>query len=194
MAQVKAKKTTTARAKKSTTAVAKTKKSPAKKAALKKSAVKKVAPAKAAPAKAAPKPRKLVAANNKTAKNEGSVESFLSKITDREAHQDALAIVDMMSAATKSPAKLWGTSIIGFGEQHLVYESGREMDWMLIGFSPRKGNFALYGMGIQDTNADGLEKLGKHTTGKGCLYIKKLSDVQLPVLKSIMAAAVKGKK
>ena len=92
----------------------------------------------------------------------------------------------MMKQATKADPKMWGSSIIGFGEQHLVYESGRELDWMKIGFSPRKQNITLY---ISLDKAL-LKKLGKFTTGKGCLYIKKLADVDKKVLKELITASV----
>ena len=85
---------------------------------------------------------------------------------------------------------MWGSSIVGFGEQHLVYESGRELDWMLIGFSPRKQNLTLY----VTLDESLLKKLGKFTTGKGCLYIKKLADVDKKVLKEVIAASVKKTK
>ena len=94
-------------------------------------------------------------------------------------------ILDLMETATSAKGKMWGTSIIGFGDRRLKYESGRELDWFIMGFSPRKQNFALYISGAvkQETL---LKKLGRYKTGKGCLYINKLEEVNLPVLKEII--------
>ncbi len=126
----------------------------------------------------------------KTKKNEASVEKFLNTVKDEQVRSDCEEIVKMMSQATKADGKMWGSSIIGFGEQRLKYESGRELDWMLIGFSPRKQNITLY-ISLDDGL---LKKLGKFTTGKGCLYIKKLADVDKKVLKEMINASVKGAK
>ena len=126
----------------------------------------------------------------KTKKNEASVQKFLSTIKDGQVRNDCEEIATMMKQVTKAEPKMWGSSIVGFGEQHLVYESGRELDWMLIGFSPRKQNLTLYV--TLDENL--LKKLGKFTTGKGCLYIKKLADVDKKVLKEVIAASVKKTK
>ena len=128
----------------------------------------------------------------KTKKNDASVQAFLKKIDDPRVRADSAAIVEMMTAATKAAPKMWGTSIVGFGERHLKYESGRELDWFVIGFSPRKQNLTLYvnlGAGGHDAL---LKQLGRHTTGKGCLYIKKLSDVDLGILKRVLAQSVKA--
>jgi len=126
----------------------------------------------------------------KTKKNEASVQKFLNTIKDGQVRNDCEEIATMMKQVTKAEPKMWGSSIVGFGEQHLVYESGRELDWMLIGFSPRKQNLTLYV--TLDENL--LKKLGKFTTGKGCLYIKKLADVDKKVLKEVIAASVKKTK
>ena len=126
----------------------------------------------------------------KTKKNEASVQKFLNTIKDGQVRNDCEEIATMMKQVTKAKPKMWGSSIVGFGEQHLVYESGRELDWMLIGFSPRKQNLTLYV--TLDENL--LKKLGKFTTGKGCLYIKKLADVDKKVLKEVIAASVKKTK
>ena len=122
----------------------------------------------------------------KTKKTELSVQSFIKKITDTQKREDALVILDLMEKATKAKAKMWGTAIIGFGDRHLTYESGRELDWFIMGFSPRKQNFALYISGAVKQQAL-LKKLGKYKTGKGCLYLNKLEDVNLSVLKEIIA-------
>jgi hypothetical protein len=91
-----------------------------------------------------------------------------------------------MEKATKAKAKMWGTSIIGFGDRHLKYESGRELDWFVMGFSPRKQNLTLYIPGTVLNQQALLKKLGKHKTGKGCLYINKLEEVDMAVLKEII--------
>lgn len=125
----------------------------------------------------------------KTKKNEANVDDFINGIADEQTRADCFEIAKMMKQATKAEPKMWGSSIIGFGEQHLKYASGRELDWMLIGFSPRKQNITLY----ISLDEGLLKKLGKCTTGKGCLYIKKLADVDKKVLKEIISKSVKGK-
>ena len=126
----------------------------------------------------------------KTKKTEASVEDFLNGITDEQTRNDCFEISKIMEKATKSAPKMWGSSIIGFGTQHLKYASGRELDWMIIGFSPRKQNLTLYLPGSLESYADLLGKLGKHTTGKGCLYIKTLKDVDAKVLKELIKRSV----
>lgn len=125
----------------------------------------------------------------KTKKTETSFEDFINAVQDEQTRADCLEIAKMMEQATKAKGKMWGSSIVGFGEQHLVYKSGRELDWMKIGFSPRKQNITLY----VHLDEGLLKKLGKFTTGKGCLYIKKLADVDKKVLKEIISSSVKGK-
>ena len=127
----------------------------------------------------------------KTKKNEASVEDFIDAIQDETLREDCLEIAKLMKQVTKSDGKMWGSSIIGFGEQHLVYASGRELDWMLIGFSPRKQNITLYLPGALENYKNLLDNLGKHTTGKGCLYIKKLADVDKKVLKELVNTSAK---
>ncbi len=122
----------------------------------------------------------------KTKKTELSVEAFLKKVPEEQKQKDAFAILEMMEKATKSKGKMWGSAIIGFGEKLLKYESGRELDWFVMGFSPRKQNFALYIPGTVEKQQVLLKKLGKHKTGKGCLYINKLEEVDLKVLKEII--------
>lgn len=122
----------------------------------------------------------------KTKKTELSVEAFLKKVPEEQKQKDAFAILEMMEKATKSKGKMWGSAIIGFGEKLLKYESGRELDWFVMGFSPRKQNFALYIPGTLEKQQVLLKKLGKHKTGKGCLYINKLEEVDLKVLKEII--------
>lgn len=122
----------------------------------------------------------------KTKKTEASVDEFLSTV-DPAQQADSQVILEMMSKATNSEPKMWGASIVGFGTELLKYDSGRELDWMKIGFSPRKQNMTLYVFrGGMEKYTDLLMNLGKHTTGKGCLYIKHLSDVDQGVLKQII--------
>ncbi len=122
----------------------------------------------------------------KTKKTELSVPAFIKKIPDEQKRKDAQVILDLMENITKAKPKMWGTAIIGFGDQRLKYDSGRELDWFIMGFSPRKQNFALYITGAVNEK-ELLKKLGKHKTGKGCLYINKLEEVSLPALKEIIA-------
>jgi hypothetical protein len=126
-------------------------------------------------------------AKMKTTANEASIEEFLGNVKDEQKRKDSLEIVNMMKQVTKEEPKMWGSAIIGFGSYHYKYDSGREGDMMRIGFSPRSQNITLY-IGLGD-NPDNplLEKLGKHTTGKGCLYIKKLADVDRNVLETLIA-------
>ena len=131
----------------------------------------------------------------KTKVTKSSVTDFLNAVKDADRRKDCFAIVEMMKTATKSEPKMWGSAIIGFGDTQLKYESGRELDWFVMGFSPRKANLTLYVPGATGA-ADLLKKLGKHKTSKGCLYINSLEDVDPKVLKEIIkngAAATKGK-
>lgn len=130
----------------------------------------------------------------KTKKTDASVEDFLNTIKDEQTRQDCLEIAKMMKQATRSEPKMWGSSIIGFGSRRLKYASGRELDWMVTGFSPRKANITLYVLGGSEKQDDLLKKLGKYTTGKGCLYIKKLKDVDTKVLKELVSESVKTTK
>ena len=130
----------------------------------------------------------------KTKKTEASVEDFLNQIKDEQTRQDCFEIAKMMKQVTLSEPKMWGSSIVGFGSRHLKYASGRELDWMLTGFSPRKANITLYILGGFEKQADLLKKLGKYTTGKGCLYIKKLKDVDTKVLKELVHESVQSMK
>ena len=113
----------------------------------------------------------------------------LLAIADPTRRADAKALDKVMQSAAKEKPRMWGPSIIGFGSYHYKYESGREGDMPLIGFSPRKAATAIYGISLGDSEAL-LAKLGKHTTGKGCLYIKKLADVDMKVLETLLEKAV----
>ena len=126
----------------------------------------------------------------KTQKNDASVEAFLNSIEDEKKRQDSFTILALMKEVTGSDPVMWGTSIIGFGHYHYKYASGRENDWMLTGFSPRKQNLTLYIMSGFDQYGELLSKLGKHTTGKGCLYIKKLEHIDLDVLRELVKHSV----
>ena len=130
----------------------------------------------------------------KTKVNEASVEQFLKSVDDEQTRKDCYEVLKIMKQVTKEEPKMWGTSIVGFGSYHYVGKSGREGDWMLIGFSPRKQNLTLYLMGGFDTHADLLKKLGKYKTSVGCLYIKKLDDVDKKVLKELVTETVKTMK
>lgn len=130
----------------------------------------------------------------KTKVNKASVDKFLKGIKDERVRDDCYKILDIMQKATKSAPKMWGTSIIGFGSYHYKYVSGRESDWMLTGFSPRKQSLTLYIMPGFDEYHSLLKDLGKHTTGKSCLYIKKLEDVDTKVLKQLVIKSVKKMK
>jgi len=127
----------------------------------------------------------------KTIPTKLSVDKFLKGIKDEQKRADCYEILELMKKATKAQPKMWGTSIVGFGNYHYVYESGREGDWFLTGFSPRKQNLTLYMMGGFNQFEDLMKKLGKHSTGKGCLYINKLEDVDTKVLKEIITKSVK---
>src|SRR6202162_3807200 len=109
---------------------------------------------------------------NKTTPNDQNVEHFLNAVTDERKRKDSFAILELMKQVTGMEPKMWGSSIVGFGTYHYKYESGREGDMILAGFSPRKQNLTLYNMSGFERLDDLLKKLGKHTTGKGCLYIK----------------------
>lgn len=122
----------------------------------------------------------------KTKVNDASVLEFLGNVPDEKKRQDSLAVLEMMREVTGEEAKMWGTSIVGFGSYHYKYESGREGDMPLVGFSPRKQNLTLYIMPGFDRYEELMAKLGKHTTGKSCLYVKRLADVDRAVLRELV--------
>ena len=128
-------------------------------------------------------------AENKTKATEQSVPAFIGALTDETRRADAKALTKMMQSVTGEKPKMWGPSIIGFGSYHYTYESGREGDMPVVGFSPRKAATVVYGaIGFGDAG-ELLATLGKHTTGKGCLYIKKLADVDAKVLETLVSKA-----
>lgn len=128
--------------------------------------------------------------SNKTIPSEASVQRFIQAVEPERKRRDCEAIVAMMEAASGAPPKMWGTSIVGFGSYHYRYQSGREGDWMLCGFAPRKQNLVLYIMPGFSNYDQLLEKLGKHKTGKSCLYINKLADIDMNVLEQLVAESV----
>jgi len=127
----------------------------------------------------------------KTKVNEASVEGFLNSVTDEQARKDCLEVLKIMKQITKEEPKMWGASIVGFGSYHYKGASGREGDWFLTGFSPRKQNLTLYLNHGFDVHKDLLKKLGKYKTGMGCLYVNKLEDVDKKVLKELVTESVK---
>lgn len=127
----------------------------------------------------------------KTKLTDASVDRFLKGVLDKQTRADCYEILNMMKKATKAEPKMWGTSIVGFGNYHYKYESGREGDWFIAGFSPRKQNITLYLMGGLQGHEALLGKLGKHSTGKGCLYIKKLAEVDARTLQQLINNSVK---
>ena len=128
----------------------------------------------------------------KTRENNASVSAFLKSILDKGRREDALAVAAMMEAVTKTKPKMWGTNIVGYGTQHYRYASGREGDWFRTGFSPRKDSLTLYITSSFEQYPDLMEKLGKYKTGKSCLYIKKLSDVDQKVLKQLIMRSLRS--
>ena len=133
-------------------------------------------------------------AENKTRQTEDSVEDYLAAIPDESRRQDCQALARLMAKATKQPARMWGSSIVGYGSYHYKYESGREGDMCLVGFSSRKGDITVYGLNSAPSHEKLMPKLGKHKSGKGCLYLRRLSDIDLKVLEKLVAEAVAGKK
>lgn len=127
----------------------------------------------------------------KTKPSAASVATFIAGITDAGQRRDAQALVQLMRGVTRKQPKMWGSSIIGFGSYHYVYASGREGDWPVVGFSPRKGNTTVYIMTGFARYGELLRKLGKHKTSVSCLYIRSLEDVDMKVLKRIVADSVR---
>lgn len=122
----------------------------------------------------------------KTRPTDHSVEAFLNSVEDDRKREDAFALLQLMKEVTGEEPTMWGDSIVGFGSYHYTYASGREGDWFLTGFSPRKRNLTLYIMAGFDEYDDLLERLGKHKTGKSCLYLNRLEDVDLQVLRQLV--------
>lgn len=126
----------------------------------------------------------------KTQKNEASVDTFLEGVDSEKKREDSYALLDLMREVTGEEPAMWGTSIVGFGSYHYRYASGRTGEWFLSGFSPRKQNLTLYIMSGFDEYESLLAKLGKYKTGKSCLYINKLEDVDPEVLRELVRRSV----
>jgi hypothetical protein len=133
-------------------------------------------------------------AENKTKPTSKSVASYLAEIEDPLRRADCLSLASMMEEISGSKPKMWGESIVGFGNYRYKYASGREGDWFLAGFSSRKQSLTLYIMGYLEFYTDILEDLGKHKHGKGCLYIKRLSDIDLNVLRTLISTSIERLK
>lgn len=126
-------------------------------------------------------------AENKTQPTNASVDDFLNQVESLKKREDAFRIKQIMEEVTGEKAVMWGPSIVGFGQYHYKYESGREGDFLIVGFSPRKTSLSLYLLGCMETSFEELfSKLGKHKTGSSCLYINKLSDVDEQVLRELI--------
>jgi len=126
----------------------------------------------------------------KTKPTKVSVDKFLKSIDDDQRRDDCIAVAAMMQQITKSEPVMWGPSIIGFGRYHYKYDSGREGDWFLTGFSPRKQSLTLYIMAGFAQYDELMKNLGKHKSAKSCLYINRLSDIHLPTLKKLIQQSV----
>ena len=133
-------------------------------------------------------------AENKTKATEASVESYLSSIKDEARRKDCDALATLMAKATKQPPKMWGTSIVGFGSYHYKYESGREGDSCLTGFSSRKSDISVYLVASFPGQEQLLSRLGKHKMSGGCLHIGKLADVDRKVLEQLIVGSVAERK
>jgi hypothetical protein len=130
-------------------------------------------------------------AENKTKPTDKSVTEFLESVEDKTKREDSFKLVELMQEITGEEPKMWGPTMVGFGTYHYKYESGREGDAMRVGFSPRKANLVLYIIAGFAEEQGLLNKLGKHSTGKSCLYIKKLADVDMAVLREMVERSVK---
>jgi hypothetical protein len=126
----------------------------------------------------------------KTQVNDANVEEFLGNVENEKRRQDALAVLDLMKKVTGEEPKMWGDSIVGFGSYRYKYANGREGDWPVTGFSPRKQNLTVYIMPGFERYDELMQSLGKHKTGKSCLYINKLEDVDMDVLAELVKQSV----
>lgn len=128
----------------------------------------------------------------KTKPTQASVKEFLNQIPDKERRDDCIAVAKMMEEITGNKPKMWGPSIVGFGTYRYKYESGREGDWPIAAFSPRKKDLTVYiMMGFFEQHPELMKQLGKHTKSKSCLYIKRLSDIHIPTLKKLIKTSIK---
>ena len=136
----------------------------------------------------------MAKANNKTTATRVSADAFIDGQKDEGVRDDCRAVLKLMSKATGEAPKMWGASIVGFGHFPMKYASGRELEWFYRGFSPRKQNLTLYIMDGFESYATLMKKLGEHSTGKSCLYVKRLSDIDMGVLEKLVNASVKHMK
>ena len=135
--------------------------------------------------------KKSKPAEIKTKQTSASVEDFINTVKDEQKRKDSFVLLEMMKKASGEEPKMWGNSLIGFGnKRYKSPSSGREVDWFLIGFSPRKANLSLYLMINHKEHAAEIKKLGKHKTAGGCIYINKLEDIDLKVLKGMIDASL----
>ncbi|ANE50392.1 DUF1801 domain-containing protein [Flavisolibacter tropicus] len=131
----------------------------------------------------------------KTKETDASIEDFINSVASEQKQKDSFTLIQLMQKLTMDNPKIWGTSIIGFGKlRYKSPSSGREVDWFKIGFSPRKANLTIYLCGDVKAQASSLEKLGKHKTGGGCIYINKLSDIDIKVLEEMLTTALSTKQ
>lgn len=136
-----------------------------------------------------------MATEAKTRPTKEKVTDFLNRVPDATRREDSFVVAQMMEQITGVKPQMWGPSIVGFGSFHYKYASGREGDWPLIGFSPRKQDLTLYlSLTGYEKYEDLMKQLGKHKTGKSCLYIKRLSDIHVPTLKKLIKASLKDSK
>jgi hypothetical protein len=139
--------------------------------------------------------KKSKPAEIKTKQTSASVDDFINAVKDEQKRKDSFVLLEMMKKASGEEAKMWGGSLIGFGnKRYKSPSSGREVDWFLAGFSPRKANLSLYLMINHKEHAAAIKKLGKHKTAGGCIYINKLEDIDLKVLKGLIGASLKQGK
>ncbi len=133
-------------------------------------------------------------ATQKTQPTLHAVEKFLNTIASEQKRNDCMTLINYMQRISKSPPVMWGTNMIGFGNYHYQYESGREGDWFITGFSPRKSNISIYIMDGFESHQELLKKLGKHKTGASCLYINALADIDVTVLSELITKSVHAMK
>lgn len=127
---------------------------------------------------------------NKTKPTDTSVSTFLDAVEGDQRREDCRTLVALMGRITGKPAVMWGAGIVGFDSYHYRYESGREGDWAVTGFSPRKGDISIYLIASGANQAELLSRLGRHKMGKACLYVRRLADIDLAVLEQLVAASV----
>lgn len=134
----------------------------------------------------------MVDGSNKTTATDGDVGAFVDAVADEQRRRDAQLLLSLMREVTGQPAVMWGTSIVGFGSRHYRYPSGREGDTLAVGFSPRKAQMVLYLTGVLDEYEDLLARLGRHQTGKGCLYLKRVDQADAAALRDIVARSYRA--